>query len=49
MRDIAQEAARTNTGLPPQYWRYLRIWVALGVPAFIAFVAIFWLMVAKPL
>jgi uncharacterized membrane protein len=49
MRDIAQEAARTNTALTPQYWRYFRIWVALGVPAFFAFVVIFWLMVAKPM
>jgi uncharacterized membrane protein len=37
------------TILPPQYWRYFRIWVTLGVPAFIAFVAIFWLMAAKPM
>jgi uncharacterized membrane protein len=27
----------------------LRTWVALGVPAFIAFVFIFWFMVAKPI
>lgn len=48
MRDLAAEAARTQCALPPRYWHYFRIWVALGVPAFIAFVAIFWLMVAKP-
>lgn len=48
MRDLAAEAARTQSTLPPRYWHYFRIWVALGVPAFIAFVAIFWLMVAKP-
>ena len=34
--------------VPALYWRYFRIWVTLGVPAFIAFVVIFWLMVAKP-
>jgi uncharacterized membrane protein len=48
LRDIAQEAAGTGNELPRQYWRYFWIWVALGVPAFFAFVWIFWLMVAKP-
>ena len=49
MRDMAAEAARAGGELPPLYWRYFRIWVTLVVPAFIAFVAIFWLMVAKPM
>ena len=48
MRDMAQLAARYGTELPPRYWRYLRIWVALGIPAFLALVAVFYLMVAKP-
>jgi len=48
LRDLAAEAVRTHTDLPPQYWRLFKTWVALGVPAFIAFVVIFWLMVAKP-
>jgi uncharacterized membrane protein len=48
MRDMAQIAARDNTELPAQYWRYLRVWVALGIPAFFALVVVFWLMVAKP-
>lgn len=48
MRDLAAEAARLDTPLPALYWRYFRIWVALGVPAFAAFIVIFWLMVAKP-
>jgi len=48
LRDLAAEAVRTNSDLPPQYWRLFKTWVALGVPAFIAFVVIFWLMVAKP-
>ena len=48
-RDLALDAVRTNTNLPPQYWRLFNTWVALGVPAFIAFLAIFWLMVAKPI
>jgi uncharacterized membrane protein len=49
LRDLSAEAARTNTALPPQYWRFFKVWVALGIPAFVAFVAIFWLMVAKPM
>ena len=49
MRDLAAEAARSDTALPPQYWRLFKTWVALGVPAFAAFVMIFWLMVAKPM
>jgi uncharacterized membrane protein len=49
LRDMAADAASAGTGLPPRYWTYFRIWVALGVPAFIAFVVIFWLMVAKPM
>ena len=48
MRDMAQVAARDNTALPAQYWRYLKIWTALGIPAFFALVIVFWLMVAKP-
>ncbi|WP_312547524.1 DUF2269 domain-containing protein [Massilia sp.] len=49
LRDLSAEAVRNNTELPPLYWRYFKTWVALGVPAFIAFVVIFWLMVAKPM
>ena len=48
MRDMAQVAARDGTELPAQYWRYLRWWVTLGIPAFISLVIVFWLMVAKP-
>ena len=49
MRDLAAQAVQGDTPLPAQYWRYFRIWVALGVPAFAAFIVIFWLMVAKPM
>jgi len=48
MRDMAQLAARDEAELPPLYWRYLRIWTVLGIPAFFALVVVFWLMVAKP-
>jgi uncharacterized membrane protein len=48
MRELARTAVAENAGLPPLYRRYLRIWVALGVPAFLALVVVFYLMVAKP-
>lgn len=48
LRDLAQQAARDRTELPARYWRCFKMWVALGFPAFFAFVAIFYLMVAKP-
>lgn len=47
-RIAASTAAAGAADLPPEYWRNLRWWVALGIPAFFAFVAIFYLMVAKP-
>ncbi|MCK7494869.1 MAG: DUF2269 domain-containing protein, partial [Comamonadaceae bacterium] len=48
MRDVAQAAVAAGEPLPPLYFKYLKAWTVLGVPAFFAFVAIFWLMVAKP-
>lgn len=48
MRRLAEAAAAASEPLPPAYRRCLLAWVALGVPAFVAFVAVFWLMVAKP-
>lgn len=48
LRDVARISAEKNIGLPVEYWRYFWTWFALGVPAFLAFVVIFYLMVAKP-
>ena len=48
MAAMAEGAVREGGALPALFWRYHRIWTALGVPAFIAFVAIFYLMVVKP-
>jgi uncharacterized membrane protein len=48
MRDLAMGAAKEGRSLPPLFWRLRRIWVALGVPALFAFLAIFYLMIAKP-
>jgi uncharacterized membrane protein len=48
LRDLAVAAADENAALPPLFWRYFKMWVVLGIPAFFAFLAIFYLMVAKP-
>jgi len=48
MRDLSAEAARSGSPLPAAYYRSARWWFALGWPAFIAVLATFWLMIAKP-
>jgi uncharacterized membrane protein len=48
MRRLAEAANASGSALPPQYDAWLRIWTALGVPAFVALVIVFYLMVAKP-
>jgi uncharacterized membrane protein len=45
---LAHAALQTETALPPDYYRIMRLWFALGWPAFLSVIAIFWLMVAKP-
>ena len=41
-------AQASGQELPALYWRYARWWEGLGYPAFVAMLAIFYLMVAKP-
>jgi uncharacterized membrane protein len=48
MRDLARAAAREGLPLPGQYHRLYRVWFACGIPAFLAVLAILWLMLAKP-
>ena len=48
LRDVAQAADEAGTELPRAYWNYLGWWTALGVPALLLFLAIFYLMVARP-
>lgn len=48
MRTMAVAAVEQGTPLPPRYFRFLRVWVLLGIPAFVSLVVVFWLMVAKP-
>ena len=48
MRELARQAVAADRGLPERYWHFMRWWVALGIVAFVALVAVFYLMVAKP-
>ncbi|MGH8790006.1 MAG: DUF2269 family protein [Cupriavidus necator] len=48
MRDMARTADASGTPLPARYWAYARLWFWLGIPAFMALLAVFWLMVSKP-
>jgi uncharacterized membrane protein len=48
MRDLAMGAAEHDLPLSTAYRRYYRRWLALGCPAFIGVMVIFYLMVAKP-
>lgn len=49
LRDISAQAAASNSRLPPAYWRLFGWWMGLGWVAFVAFVTIFYMMVAKQL
>jgi uncharacterized membrane protein len=49
MAALAETAARQSAELPVRYWRYARWWEALGYPAFVAMLAIFYLMITKPM
>ncbi len=48
MRSLARAADLDDQPLPALYWTYARVWFWLGVPAFGAVLAVFFLMVAKP-
>lgn len=49
LRDVSREAAEQGRELPRAYWRLFAWWVGLGCLAFVDFVLIFHLMVAKRL
>lgn len=48
LRDLAHEAASRRGALPHTYHRLFAIWVACGFPAFLAVLAIMYLMLARP-
>lgn len=47
-RNLARAAADAGGPLPPEYMRTMRWWFVLGWPAFLGVLAIFALMVVKP-
>ena len=49
LRELACTAARDGSALPDAYFHTFRWWFWLGWPAFLSVIAIFWLMVAKPM
>ncbi len=48
LRNIVRHSLETDTPLPEDYHRLFRLWFILGWPAFGGLVAIFGLMVIKP-
>ncbi len=49
LRDLAAAAAREGTPLPERYHALFRVWFWLGWPAFAGVIAIFALMIWKPM
>ena len=47
LRELAKISADTNEVIP-EFKSMMRLWTLLGIPAFIAILGIFWLMVFKP-
>ena len=48
MREEARASAQSGAPLTSRYMRLYRIWFACGVPAFLAIVALLWLMIVRP-
>jgi uncharacterized membrane protein len=48
MRDLARAADASGVALDRRYRDYASLWFRLGVPAFVALIVVFWLMVARP-
>jgi uncharacterized membrane protein len=48
LRDLARASAASGAPLPAAYHRFWRVWFTLGVPAFLAVIAIVWLMTVRP-
>jgi len=48
LRDLARKASDKGTPLPEAYHKGFRLWFALGVPAFLTMLVLFWLMLSRP-
>jgi len=49
LRNESRLCVAAGQPLSPRYWKLFAAWTALGAVAFLAFLAIFWLMVTKRL
>jgi len=49
LKKMLQIAAADGTRLPARYDRLFKIWFMLGWPAFLSLIAVFYLMVTKPI
>lgn len=49
MRDLAVQALKEKSALPPLYFRYFKYWSYLGWPAFISLLIVFYFMSSKPI
>ncbi|THK39297.1 DUF2269 family protein [Ensifer sp. MPMI2T] len=49
MRRLAEEAYKGGKPLPSHHHQLFRLWFAFGFPAFGAVLAIFWLMITRPI
>jgi len=47
MRRAADQALSTGQPLPPEYWRWTRAWIGLGIPSFGAALFTVYVMVTK--
>ncbi len=45
---LAQRAADSKSPLGPDYFRIMHLWFALGWPAFLGLLGVFWLMITRP-
>ena len=48
LKKLSANALKKDETLPNEYYRWLRVWIILGWPAFISLLIIFYLMVVKP-
>ena len=48
LKKMLQIAAASDTPIPPRYYKLFKLWFALGWPAFLGLVIVFFLMVSKP-
>ncbi|RVH52431.1 DUF2269 family protein [Sinorhizobium meliloti] len=49
MRRLAETASKAGEPLPKRYHQLFLLWFAFGFPAFGAVLAIFWLMITRPI